>query len=600
MRNSITSLIVLATTSAVAVAEAPLVTFTVTSSWDDGYNGSITIANRDQTAIDGWLLEYDGGPEISSLWNGSYTTNGQTTSITDAGWNGLIGPGASVQVGFGADGTLQENVTNCTLNGVVCDVAYEGVGGGDGGDDGGDDPGKNPTTLPGPFDCTGDLDNSGSVGVTDLLALLNAWGEEGPADFDADGIVSTTDLLQLMSVWGDCPPQRRIVAYFIEWGIYGRDYQPLDTPAGKITHINYAFANIGADLRIAIGDPYAAIDKYYDGDTSEQPYRGTYNQLNNVLKAKYPHLKVLISVGGWTWSGRFSDAALTPQSRAVFAESCVDFIRAYNFDGVDLDWEYPVCCGLPGNTYRPEDKENYTLLLQELRTQLDAAAAQDGRTYLLTIASPGGYDKLENMDLAGIAEACDWINLMGYDYHGAWDLTATNHHSKLYPNPDDPGDPLIAQRYNTDWAVQVHFDAGVSPEKLVVGVPFYGRAWMGVPPDNDGLFQSATGVPPGTWDDGTSGATGINDYTEIESFMKSGLYQLHRDPDSLVPWLYSPTAHNGHFISFEDPASIAAKAEYAVQRNVGGLMFWEITADRNERLLDEVVTGLGGRLPAGR
>jgi len=443
--------------------------------------------------------------------------------------------------------------------------------------------------------CDADINNDQQVNIGDLLGVLGEWGEcpeppaSCPADIDGTGSVDVNDLLTVLSGWGPCPETgggQRIVAYYIEWGIYGRDYQPMDIPADKITHINYAFANIGDDGRIALGDPYAAIDRYYPGDTWDQPYRGTYNQVNNVLRAKYPHIKTLISVGGWTWSGRFSDVALTETSRSLFAESCVDFIRTYNFDGVDIDWEYPVCCGLGGNTYRPEDKENYTLLLQELRTQLDAAAAEDDREYLLTIAAPAGYDKIANLEPDGIAEACDWINVMTYDYHGAWDLTATNHHSKLHPNPDDPGNEEIATRYNAAYAIDTFMEAGVPAGDLVLGVPFYGRAWGGVGPDQGGLFQPGGFVPPGTWDDWSSGDTGVNDWFQIEQFIDSGLYTRYWDDASKVPWLYSATEHGGHFISYDDEESMQFKVEFIKERGLGGVMFWEITADRNETLLD--------------
>ena len=436
------------------------------------------------------------------------------------------------------------------------------------------------------------------VGVDDLLILLANWGNAGTGDADGSGAVDVDDLLLVLNGWGDCPQASRIVAYFIEWGIYGRNFQPADMDLSRITHINYAFANIGDDLRIAVGDPYAAIDKSYPGDTWDQPYRGCYNQINNVLRAQYPHIKTLISVGGWTWSGRFSDVALTSASRALFAESCVDFIRAYNFDGVDIDWEYPVCCGLSGNTYRPEDNQNYTLLLAELRSQLDTAGAQDGRAYLLTIAAPAGYDKVANIDPAGIAASCDWINVMTYDFHGAWDLSMTGHHAALHSNPDDPSDPAIAQLYNASAAIDLFIDAGVPSDELVLGVPFYGRAWGGVGPTNNGLFQPATMVPPGTWDDWSSGATGVNDFTEIESFMASGDYVLYRDDASKVPWLYAPDVHGGHFISFDDAISMAEKALYVQNQSLGGMMFWEVTSDRSWNLLDVIVEGLGGSLPA--
>ena len=390
---------------------------------------------------------------------------------------------------------------------------------------------------------------------------------------------------------------KRIVAYYISWAVYVRDYHPLDIPAEKVTHINYAFANIGADLRITLGDPYADVEKWYPGDTWNQPYRGAYNQLNNRLRALYPHVQTLISVGGWTWSGRFSDVALTPESRASFAQSCVEHIQEYNFDGVDIDWEYPVCCGLPGNTYRPEDKENYTLLMAELRGQLDAAGAQSGRYYWLTIAGPAGYDKMENFELGPIAEHLDWVNVMCYDFHGAWELSLTNHHTPLYPNPADPTpDPDIRTKYNTDWALNGWLAGGVPPYKTVMGVPFYGRAWGGVPNANGGLFQPATHVPPGTWDDWVSGPTGVNDFWQIQQFANSGTYTRHWDEHALVPWLYSPNQHGGHFISYDDEASMQLKVEYVLDHHLGGMMFWEVTADRNQTLVNIIHDGLGAVL----
>lgn len=393
---------------------------------------------------------------------------------------------------------------------------------------------------------------------------------------------------------GDDPGGKKVVAYYIEWGIYARDYHPLDIPADKITHINYAFANIGPDLKISLGDSYAAIDKYYPGDSWDDPYRGAYKQLNQVLKGQYPHLKTLISVGGWTWSGRFSDVAFSRESRATFAASCVEFIRKYDFNGVDVDWEYPVCCGLPENVYRPEDKVNYTLLMAELRRQLDVAEEEDGESYLLTIASAAGYDKVENYDLAGLAEQLDWINVMTYDFHGAWDLSMTEHHSKLRASPEDPNpNELLRARYNVEYSIQGYLDAGVAPQQVVMGLPFYGRAWGGVSDTNLGLYQPAKEVPPGTWDDWASGATGVNDFFEIEEFAQSADYIRGWDEYSLVPYLYSAQHHGGHFISYDDAQSIGIKAEAVLKQELGGVMVWEVTADRNQTLLEVIHAKLG-------
>ena len=589
-------------TNAVAQGASISVTFGVDSSWDGGYSGSITIANDGAEPVQGWVLSFIPGPEISSLWNGTIEYDGEFTRVLDAGWNATIPPGADVQLGFNGIGQLEPDVAECTLNGEACTVLYDIPGDpGDPGDPPGDpgdppdDPGDQPGGGPGPFDCRGDLNNDGFVDGEDLAIILGDWGRAAESDIDGSGNVDGADLALLLAAWGECTGGRRIVGYYIEWGIYGRDYQPADMPLEKITHINYAFANISDDGRIAIGDPYAAVEKLYPGDAWDQPYAGTYNQLNNVLRAQYPHIRTLISVGGWTWSGRFSDVALTEQSRSIFASSCVDFIRQYNFDGVDIDWEYPVCCGLSGNTYRPEDKQNYTLLMKELRAQLDVAAAEDGREYLLTIAAPAGYDKLENLEMAELVAPLDWVNVMTYDLRGAWDLSLTAHHAQLFPSPSDPvGNPQIKEKYNVDWSINAWLDAGIPSTKVVMGVPFYGRAWGGVPAVNNGLFQPGSLIPPGTWDDGTSGATGVNDYFEIEQLIESGQYTRHWDSDAKAPYLYSPTQHGGHFISYEDEESLALKMDYLNSLNLGGVMFWEVTGDRTESLMDVIVGGLVG------
>ncbi|MGA1045951.1 MAG: glycoside hydrolase family 18 protein, partial [Phycisphaerales bacterium] len=482
-------------------------------------------------------------------------------------------------------------------------------GGSSGGESGGTDPdgqyggggASGSSGESGPrFSCEGDLNRDFTVDEADLVLLAAALGERGEglaADLDGNGIVDETDLAMLESLFGACP-EKRIVAYFAEWGIYGRQYFPASMPLEKVTHINYAFANIDADGRVALGDSYAAIDKAYPGDNWEQPVRGNYNQFNNVLKAQYPHLKTMISVGGWTWSARFSDVALTEQSRATFAESCVDFIRQYGFDGVDLDWEYPVSGGLASNVYRPQDGTNYTLLVAEIRAQLDAAGAEDGTHYLLTIASAAGFDKIENFDLAGMHPHLDFINVMTYDLFGAWDLSSTGHQAGFRGSPGMTAvSPELRAKYNLESAIEQHLAAGVPASKIVPGVAFYGRSWGGVPATNHGLFQPATSVPAGQWDDWSSGATGVYDWTNIEDKIASGSYTRHWDSQAKAPWLYG-SAFGGHFISYDDPASVMVKGSFVRDRGLGGLMFWEASGDRRETLFDAVLESLDG-VPGG-
>lgn len=380
---------------------------------------------------------------------------------------------------------------------------------------------------------------------------------------------------------GDEPPPRgfRVVGYYPAWATYQRDFQVSELPGDKLTHINYAFANV-QNGRCVLGDPYADTDKTFPGDTWEDANAhraGNLNQLRK-LRAANPGLRTLISVGGWTWSANFSALAATAEGRATFAESCVDFAVTHGFDGIDIDWEYPVGGGLPGNGVSPADEQNYTLLLRALRDALDARATSLGREepFLLTIAAPAGPSIIPNLEAAAIAETIDWINVMTYDFHGSWD-TVTGFNAPLRPSTLDP-----LPDWNVEAAVDTYLDAGVPPSQLVLGVPFYGRSWQGVSAGStNGLYRSATGPGPGTWENG------VLDYHDIVArFMGAG-YTLHRDPTALVPWLFN--AGTGVFITFDDPISLAHKRDLVDARGLGGVMIWDMTSDtQDDALLDAV------------
>ena len=365
------------------------------------------------------------------------------------------------------------------------------------------------------------------------------------------------------------PAGTKVVAYYTGWSTYARNYQVTDIPAAKVTHLNYAFANV-SNGQCVLGDSYADTDKFFPGDSWDTgALRGNFNQLIK-LKAKYPALKTLISVGGWTWSANFSAAASTNASRTLFAKSCADFMEKYGFDGIDIDWEYPVSGGLQNGV--AADKANYTLLMQALRAELDRREALRGRDFLLTIAAPAGPATLANLDKPGLAATLDWINLMTYDYNGAWDK-ATGHNAALYRSASDNG----PTGWDVDSTVRAYLNAGVPAKKLVLGVPFYGRGWTGVTPGSNGtgLYSTGTGPSTGTWE------AGILDYDDLaaNSIPKMTRYW---DSTSQVPYLWDGTT----FISYDDPQSIRAKAAYINSKGLGGAMFWELSGDRKSALLD--------------
>ncbi len=331
--------------------------------------------------------------------------------------------------------------------------------------------------------------------------------------------------------------------------------QPGQIDADGMTRIYYAFANI-KDGRMVEGFPT---------DAANIP-------AVTALRQGNPRLEVLISVGGWLWSGGFSDAALTTQSRKVFAASAVEFVRRYGLDGLDVDWEYP---GMPGagHAFRSEDKENFTLLLKELRRQLDAEGKKQHRRLLLTIAAGASGEYLEHTEMAQVARMVDSVNLMTYDYTLPGVDAVTGHDAPLFANPADP------KHVSADGTVQAFEQAGVPAEKILLGIPFYGKVWGEVADKDHGLFQPGVKAP------GVDAA-----YSAIEETMLGHGFTRYWDDKAEVPYLYSEEKRL--FVSYEDAQSIAAKCEYVRAHGLGGVMFWSYFNDPSGELLAAIDRGL--------
>jgi len=380
--------------------------------------------------------------------------------------------------------------------------------------------------------------------------------------------------------------ERNIIGYFVSWGIYARNYHVMNIPADKVNIINYAFANINPSTgTVVLGDPYADIDKAYPGDCwDEGCMRGNFHQLQ-LLKEDNPHLRTMISVGGWTWSTYFSDIAISEETREIFAQSCLDFILTYGFDGVDLDWEYPVEGGLETNQQDSTDKENLTALLQRLRELLDAQEQIDNKQYYLSIASSANPNYMDNLEVEEIMNSLDWINVMSYDFHGPWSGDgdpSTNFNSPLYMTEGGDVPEPYHTNFNLHASVQNYIDRGVPREKINAGLAFYGRAFGGVQNINNGLFAPyAEPSSIGTWEDG------VFDYWDLENdYINQNGYLRYWQEEAQVPWLYNPSTQI--MISYDDVQSIGIKADYIVQENLGGAMFWEFSGDKNATLLEEL------------
>ncbi|MBD2146960.1 glycosyl hydrolase family 18 protein, partial [Sphaerospermopsis sp. FACHB-1194] len=386
----------------------------------------------------------------------------------------------------------------------------------------------------------------------------------------ATGLIEAPLALQVeaMEAYTAVLPNYVVGGYYTNWSTYERNFQVQDIPADKLTHVFYAFTKI-ENGEVALTDPWADIEQTFGGKyTWQQSQAGLAGNLAELkaLKQNNPNLKTMMSVGGWTLSSPFSDAALTDSSRTKFATSAVQLMVKYGFDGLDIDWEYPVGGGEAGNINRPEDKQNYTLLLQTLRQELNKQQAIDGKQYQLTVASPASSSTMANFELAQISQYIDFFNLMAYDYHGSTFESTTNHNAPLYAG--------FGQQ-SIDSTIQGYLNAGVAAEDIVLGAPAYGYGWAGVPNIKNGLLQSSSGKASGTW------ATGVYDYKDLYNKLQTqpSVYTRYWDDIAKVPYIYSPTDQGGMFSSYEDSQSIGIKTNYIKDKGLGGMFFWDLSSD---------------------
>jgi chitinase len=431
-------------------------------------------------------------------------------------------------------------------------------------------------------------------------------------------------------------------AFFANWDRYARGYFVNQIPAAQLNVIDYAFAFPTAAGGCTLSDPWSdyeaptwsganSVDGVADDPSNpNQHLFGNFNQLAK-LKAAHPGLRIEMSIGGWTGSTYFSDVAATAASRESFVRSCIDLILKGNlpsdpstiwppqaggsgvaagiFDGINIDWEYPGVDPGNGAHSSPADTADATLLLQEFRRQLDDLGAQTGKHYTLTVDIPGGnVHSTGSWQLANVAAAVDWIDLMTFDFHGSWD-PQTDFNSPLTVDPKEPpvGGGAIQSTWSTKGSVDYFLANGVPAGKLVVGVPFYGKEYVGVPAANNGLFQPH-GAPPSndspTYHDlvdtgladanltvvGPTAVTASgpgNDGTGINGFTR------YYDGAARAPWLYNPTLNGGTFISYVDPRAVTERVQLVQSQHLRGVFAWEISNDDNANDLVAAMNGPG-------
>ncbi|MEV6309042.1 chitinase C-terminal domain-containing protein [Streptomyces sp. NPDC051840] len=455
--------------------------------------------------------------------------------------------------------------------------------------------------------------------------------------------------------------QRRVIGYFTNWRT-GKDGKPAylasDIPWDKVTHLNYAFAHVDGGNKISVGSDgpdNASTGMTWPGVTGAEmdpalPYKGHFNLLNK-FKKQHPNVKTLVSVGGWAETGGYfddkgtrvdsggfysmttnADGSVNQTGINTFADSTVAFIKKYGFNGVDIDYEYPTTmkdAGNPldhtlANARRAGLVKSYAALMKTLREKLDRASAADGKHYMLTVAAPSSGYLLRGMETFQVQKYLDYVNIMSYDLHGAWN-EYVGPNASLF---DDGKDAELAQAgvystsqyggvgyLNTDWAY--HYFRGSMPAgRINIGLPYYTRGFKNVQGGTNGLWGKAatTDCPAGAgltkcgdgavgidnlWHDldtnGKESPAGSNPMWHAKNLEKgvvgdyvtkfgipastqlTGTYVRNYDSTLVAPWLWN--AQKKVFLSTEDEQSVAAKANYVVDKGIGGTMIWELAGD---------------------
>ncbi|CAK7245172.1 MAG: Chitinase 4 [Sporothrix thermara] len=365
------------------------------------------------------------------------------------------------------------------------------------------------------------------------------------------------------------PPGYRSVVYFANWAIYARGHRPQDLPADYITHILYAFANVRSDTgEVVLTDTWADTDIHWDGDSWVEPGNNMYGCMKqiNLLKLKNRNLKVLLSIGGYTYSSNFVAPAARHEDRVRFAETAVKLVKNLGFDGIDIDWEYP---------QNPAEAANYVALLAEVRKALDAYGQQVQYHFELTVACPAGPHNFEKLDVPGMDRYLDFWNLMSYDYAGTWS-SVVGHQANVYPNPNNPG----ITPFNTVTALHFFQSRGVATDKIVLGMPLYGRAFT----NTNGPGHPYEGTGPGSFENGV---------WDFKALPLPGAQEQY-DPEVIAASCYDPATRT--FVTYETATSALAKASFIKDRGLGGAMWWESSGDLEgpASLVRTVADALGG------
>ncbi|EMD68575.1 glycoside hydrolase family 18 protein [Bipolaris sorokiniana ND90Pr] len=351
--------------------------------------------------------------------------------------------------------------------------------------------------------------------------------------------------------------QKRIIGYYEAWN-YQKNcigMRMQDIPVGSLTHIYYSFGYIRPST-------YDIIPM----DDGKPLSTDTFTEFAS-LKQKNPALKVVIALGGWTfndnntiWQPVFSDLSSTPTKRALFIEKLLTFFNRYGFDGVDLDWEYP---GAPDRGGNPNDGENLTKLMKEMRAEFDKSG---GSHKEISFTAPTSYWYMRHFDIKASSEAADFVNVMAYDLHGVWD------------GENPIGAQVLAHTNLTEIgkALDLLWRNGVDPEKINMGLGFYGRSFqLANPACSQPGCPFKGGASPGICTENS----GTLSYSEIMDIIKDNDLTPYYDKEHGVKYI---TWGGDQWVSYDDFETFQQKIEYFNALGLGGILIWAIDLDTKQ------------------
>ena len=583
--------------SGAVMAQGLSVSATINDGWSGTFAGEITVSNLgDTSAGTDWGVSFIADAPVTTASNfeveSVLRSDGRyDVSLAPKAWSGPLDAGASQTSYYQAAGDARdpgevfdfgESSANTTVSQPSSDAAVV----------------ESPSVVEPPpvmeMPAVVDASPGASTETVDI-----------PVQASVDVVEAGDVAVDVQTPNGDS--DKRIVTYFEEWGVYERDINLSDVNGQAMTHLNYSFFDVKADGSVQLFDSYAAQEKRFDAadQVSRTFSQAEYAAVDPALIAAYnsdrytisesadsvtvtsvpvgwndagpqdagnfeqlrrfkelnPNVELGFALGGWTLSDEFSTAFATHSGRDRFTNDVVDIFKSNNFFSVvDFDWEYPGGGGR-GNASSSDDGANFALVLEQLRTELDALESQTGGNYEVSVATAGGSEKLANLNIPGIDPYVDFYNVMTYDFHGGWE-NQTGHQAAM------TGD---ANNYDVTTAVSVFEEVGVELSKVVLGAPSYTRAWGGV--DDGGTFgyqQSGAGAEA----EGSFEA-GVYDYKDIVTDVITGQSNLYWDDNSKAAFVYD----GNEWSSIETTATIAGKAAYVQEKDLGGMMFWALSND---------------------